>query len=281
MYWNLAVPSADILRYDILNAYVSLSPPRIAAAFTLEETLTLRTWPQDEPAKLLASQLGHGFTMVHSSMPQHACYSRLQQVTQAFVAMIIDFDQIQRHEYDKSRTDLPNEMTVIWIRSMLMHELMMLPETLILEERDGEHEAYALTYEMCRLACLLFCQAWGFPDCNWNRRQAQKLVFKLVPLLARATVGKSPHKFCKKWPDFYNWILVLGFMLAYEDFDLFSDDRCMMALLPYWAHSVIKPQREAWSIVYKTLSGFFWRWPECDITGEEAWNYACDLSDIT
>lgn len=106
---------------------------------------------------------------------------------------------------------------------------------------------------------------------------ARKLVLKLIPMLKRATGGDGMAKLCSELPEFYTWILVLGLMLAYEDLDAFNDAACMTDMVPFLTYSVIKPRPEAWPTISTTMSGFFWLWKDCEITGKESWNYGCHL----
>lgn len=222
--------------------------------------------------------LGQGFGDVFHVLPNCAESVRLQQVLRGFVDLLVDFDHIDRSKSQsfKVEADAPNERGVIWIRSMLIHELLTIPESL--STGGGlEDDLSTLTYDICRLSCLMVCQAGIFTDSNQGRQMARRLVLRLLPLLKRATVGEGTKKLCSELPDLYTWVLVLGLMLAYEDFDAFNDTSCIADIVPFLDSSVIKPQPEAWPTVNTLLSRFLWLWKDCDITGREAWNYCCRL----
>lgn len=273
---TLRLMLADDRRFDIFNAFMHLFKPRIAAILPLEATLTMRNWTQDDEAQILASKVGTGFEDVFASMSDCSESARLQRVIRGFVNLIVDFDQLCR-DLPKHSTNIgtPNERTVIWIRSMLIHELLTLPAFLSKEEEETD-EGSTLVYELCRLSCLMVCQAWAFADNNSRRSMARRQVLKLIPLLKRAVAGGT-ISLSSELPSFYTWLIALGLMLAYEDFDISGDDACIRAIVPFLAKCIVKARPEAWSAVSSIMSGFLWLWKDCEITGKEAWDCGCRL----
>lgn len=170
------------------------------ALVPLSTTMSMRTWDTDETASHTATRLSESFEDVFSQIPSGSENTSLRATIEGFSLMVLDFDRIEKSRFHLcSQTNAPEEQQVIWIRSMIIHELLMLPETLPQSTSYGEMPA--LIYEMVRMSCLMFCQVWLFGDNNNNRRMARKQVYKLQPILERCTVGVE--RLCEVLPDFY------------------------------------------------------------------------------
>lgn len=264
----------DSCSFDVFNAYIHLSQPRIRALAPLDATLAMRYWQPDKIASDSAGVLGTGFQDVFDLMPQCAETVSLRQVFEGSILTMLDFDQIMRSKDGLlTETELPHEQTVIWVRSMLIHELLSLPESLA--THSARDEFSVVVYEICRFSYLMFSQLWLFADINTDRGMARKQVAKLKPLLERATSGNISSRLCERLPDFYLWVIALGLMLAYEEFDISKDRGCLEELVPFAARSLVKMQPKAWRIVSSILPRFVWRWKDCELTGSEAWELAC------
>lgn len=233
----------------------------------------MRLWQPDETASHTATTLSESFENVFSRMRSGPESTSLRAIIKGFTLVMLDFDRIEEsRSHLCSLTNVPEEQQVIWIRSMVIHELLMLPET---PESTSSGDMPTLIYEMVRLSCLMFCQVWLFADNNNKRRMARKQVRRLQPLLERCTVGVE--KLCEVLPDFYLWVMVLGLMLAYEDFDVTGDDTCLETIVPFAAHGMVVTQPQAWTIVKGVLPNFIFPSRECDATGREAWEHACRI----
>lgn len=254
-----------------------LKRPRFDSLMPLSFALSMRTWPCDALAQQRLERITNGFSEVFACMGTSTASMDLQQVVQGFLYVELDLDQLNRSTDDPG-ADSPHYASIIWIRSMCIREVLLLPDKLT---DDGvateEFQLALLAYEMCRLSCSLICQVWLFADCSPTRNLARHMVEKLYPLLVRATTGKDFDKLCERLPDFFLWNLALGIVLAYEDFDETGDMMGMHKLAPFVNSAIVKAKPTAWPVISGCLKSFLWPVEEQEETGREAWKIVCQI----
>lgn len=264
--------------FDIFDSHMHLKRPRFDSLMPLSFALSMRTWSGDAIARQRLERITSGFSEVFSCMG--ASSKDLRQVVYGFVFVELDLDQLNRSTNNSPGSNSPHYASIIWIRSMCIREVLLLPDKLPDHERTAESSELALlAYEMCRLSCSLICQVWLFADCSPTRNLARYMVDKLYPLLLRATTSTDPdsEKLCDKLPDFFLWSLILGIVLAYEDFDETGSMAGLNKLAPFVDSAIVKPKPTAWSVISRSLNSFLWPVEEQEETGKEAWKLVCQI----
>lgn len=269
---------SDIRSFDIVHSFTSLSKPRLAQLQPLTEIMALRTWSTDDAARLLSSTLGSGFDHVSELMASIPEGGHVMQVLKGLVNLLADLGQLDRcrkQQQTENQIEAPNEMSMLWIRCMLIHSSLSFADLLDKSSLGG---VPVLVYDICRLSLLMNCQIWACRGADHRLRTARALVQRLVPLLHKFTApGSKGLPVSTVLSDFYIWILVLGLMLAYEEYDFAGEEACLRQMAPFLAYCMIKARPEAWPTVSTILSRFLWSWKGCDITGREAWEFGCLL----
>jgi hypothetical protein len=254
-----------------------LRRPRFDSLMPLSFCLTMRTWPGDAIAQQRLGRITDGFSEVFSCIGTSIPSMELQQVVRGFTLVELDLDQINRSTENPAEVS-PHYASVIWIRGTCIREVLLLPDDLADEASTVEvTELATLAYEMCRLSCSLICQVWLFADCSPTRYLARVMVNKLYPLLLRATTGTDSDKLCERLPEFFLWNLILGIVLAYEDFDETGDKKGLHKLAPFIDHAIVKPKPSAWHVISGSLKSFLWPMEEQEETGKEAWKLVCEI----
>lgn len=263
--------------FDVLDSYCEFRHPQIDSLAPFNFFLTLRTWPSDAIAQRRLERTTNGFSEIFACMGTSVASRNLQEVVHGLTLIEIDLEQVSRSTKDP-KVISPHYATVLWIRSMCVRELLTLPENLTDGEYTAEEsESVLLVYEMCRLSCLLVCQVWLHPDYSCKRNLARQMVNKLHPLLLRATKTTDPVKFCDELPDFFLWSLILGIVLAYEDFDKTGNMKGMFKLAPFLGSTKTKAETTVWPVISKSMEKFLWPVKQQEETGKEAWELVCQI----
>lgn len=208
-------------------------------------------------------QANQEFAKVSTYLPP----SPIQQVLCGLVLVMADADH-----YRRTRT--PHFETTVITRSMYVREVLMLPEILDTSELE------LCTYQMSRMCCLLSLQAWIYPDSGpnhtWTRNLPRRLIHMLQPVLDRS-LAVMLHE---KLPEFYMWTVILGLMLAYEDFDNTGNGTAMRLMVTYLDTLSVKPKPAAWATIRCVVAKFLWCEEDCAETAREAWQLACQMYTV-
>lgn len=216
----------------------------------------LRTWKSDPISLQLIRQAEEEFAKVFT----HMHMSLLQQILRGLVFVMADLDLYRR-------TKVPHVESIIVSRSMYIRELLLLPETIEASESE------ALIYQICRISCMLSLQVWLFADTGPKRNLPRRLVNMLLPVLNRS-LTMMVHE---TLPEFYSWTVILGLMLAYEDFDNCGNETTMRTMVPFLESLNVKSTPAAWATLKHVVARFLWCKEDCAETAREAWEMACQM----
>lgn len=256
------ITTTDCYRFDVFNAYMHLRLPQLDALIPLSACFDLRRWESDDIALELIQNSNQSFAKVFIHLPT----TRLQQIVYGFVLVMADLDHFQRSK-------IPHIVTIVLTRSTCIREILLLPETI----SNVQTELSVSVYQLCRLSCLLCCATWLYAYVGQNheytRNLPRRLVQSLRPILDRS-IGVMVHE-CL--PDFFLWVVLMGLMLAYEDFDNTGDGASMRLLIPCLDHLDVDLSSSSWSTIRGRVSQFLWCEQVCDVTAEEAWELACGM----
>lgn len=238
----------------------------------------MRTWHTDHKGTLLYTCLTKDLSPLldSSTVPTR---DTLLDIVESLRVLTTDLNQIRRTPKPESVLSAPHQPTLVWLRSMTMHTVLSLPEYTgkNLSPKDDFTPDY-LIHDLCRLSFLMYAQLWLHPMVNKRVNMARQLLSRIQPLLFISTsrlYGGST--ICALFPKFFLWVLVLSLTCAYEDFDVTGDMRGLQEISPLILETAIQPLSESWATVSDILEGFLWAHLECDLTGREAWQRACDL----
>lgn len=250
----------DGSRFDVFSSWMHSRRPQLRPLVPMEMCPYLRTWKPDEISLELTRQANQEFAKVLAQMPP----TILSEILHGLVIAMADMDH-----YRRTRT--PVVESVIVSRSMYIRELLLLPDSI------EASELQLSAYQMCRMACFLVLQVWLFPDTGpnltWTRNLPRKFVHRLPSVLDRC-LAVMLHETLS---EFYTWTLIMGLMLAYEDFDNFGDREAMRKLVPYLDTLSVRPTPTAWNTIKCVVARFLWCEEDCDETGKEAWEMACRM----
>lgn len=237
-----------------------LRRPQLPSLLPMDQCPHLRTWESDPISLERIRQAEQEFAKVSA----HLQATLLQQIFHGLVLVMADMDHWKR-------TRTPHFESIVISRSMCIRESLLLPETIDASELEQ------CIYQMGRMSCLLTFQAWLMPDSGanhtWIRNLPRRLVHMLQPILDRS-LAVLLHE---KLPEFYMWTVIMGLMLAYEDFDNCGNGEAMRIMVEYLDALSVKPTPAAWTPIGCVVSKFLWSEEDCAETAKEAWELACQM----
>lgn len=244
----------------------------------LSDVLKLRTWTMDSKAAQLYRILTGSLTPLIEAEDLSGCDTMLH-IVEGLRILTTDLNQIRRTPKAESVLSAPNQSVLIWLRSMVMHALLSLPDhtTQNLEFQDTSSQIQ-LMYRICRTACFMYAQVWLHPIANKGINMARKLVTRMQPLLMASTSCLfHGSTLSTQHPELFLWALILTLMCAYEDSDITGELDSMQQIAPFIRGTQIEPSPESWTEIPDILEKFLWAHLDCDLTGREAWQQACTL----
>lgn len=210
-------------------------------------------------------------------------YTSMLSISEGLRILTTDSSQLRRTPKAESVLSAPDQPTLIWMRSMVMHELLSLPDyTTQALESESTGETKFLIYELCRVSCLMYLQIWLFSIVNKRQNMARKLLLKMWPLLGGSiTTPPDGVALSVQHPDFFLWTVMFSLICAYEDWDASGELTSMQQMSRFIVYTSMEPVAESWPKIVDVLEKFIWAGFDCNLTGQEAWQQACSLLSMS
>lgn len=287
IHWPLMQQSLQLI--DTAIAWRNLQQPLLGLSVPTSRIMATASHQPDKIADAQMRKLLSGLPLTWRTSPEQP-HANLYLCLQHIRALVVRYDQYQRHQTSTQADLRPDLRLIIYTRSMVLHDLLELP---IITTNGGGADGI---YELIRHSALVFMQLVLFPIASSNQL-ARKILEEMHPLLALCWKVQANQSASKPSLNHYIdtmaatnrlepdraelskslllWAWILAGMLAFEHLQAQQDSAWVDVLAPMVDNFAIRPEKASWSEVKSVMETFLWMQSECDGPGQRWWNYAC------